>query len=149
MIEFLKVRRFRSDQSGVIALEFALILPVYLMLFFGVIGFAKNAIAQSQFQSAAFNVRALINALPTGQKQSLTDNDVAAMLSARLMAGGYSWINSENVSVTFLAANLLPETRILRFMYTPVSNVPLLTALIPEPLLQQKIDLFMSVENRD
>ena len=143
------IGHFRPDQSGIAAIEFALILPVYLMLFFSIISFAKITVAQSQFQSAAFRALSLINSLPLAQKKSITDNEIRDILLADIAAGGYSWVQQETINVTLLGSSFAPKLRAVRLFHSSIFVSPFLTSLIPEPLYQHKVDLFFSVFDRD
>ena len=65
------LRRFRQDQSGVSAVEFALLAPIMIALYFGMVEVCQAYMAQKRMSHVTSMVADL-----TAQAQSVTRNDL-------------------------------------------------------------------------
>lgn len=75
-----RLRRFLASESGVIAIEFALVVPVLLALFLGGIDTAWLVIAHYKLERAADSVADL-----TARAQQLRSSDIRDILAAASM----------------------------------------------------------------
>lgn len=64
------IRRFRSDDSGVTAVEFALVAPLFFLLLFSIIEVALMSFSNSTLHTGLAGAARLVR---TGQAQCLTD----------------------------------------------------------------------------
>ena len=72
MIAFLHwLKRFRQDQSGISAVEFAFLAPVMILLYFGMVEVCQAYMAQKRMSHVTSMVADL-----TAQAQSVTRNDL-------------------------------------------------------------------------
>ena len=72
MIAFLRwLKRFRQDQSGISAVEFAFLAPVMILLYFGMAEVCQAYMAQKRMSHVTSMVADL-----TAQAQSVTRNDL-------------------------------------------------------------------------
>lgn len=82
------LRRFRKDRKGLAAVEFALILPLLITLFFGVVEVSMMLSARASVSSVASVTADLI-----AQKSTLTPSDITNVFTA---AGAILYPNSQN-----------------------------------------------------
>lgn len=67
------MKRFREDERGVAAMEFALILPVMLLLYFGVAELTVGMMANGRASHVASVVGDLVTQMPAVKQQDMTD----------------------------------------------------------------------------
>lgn len=78
----LFVYKYKTSNSGVAALEFAIIAPVMMMILFGIIAYGIFfGAANSVQQLAANSARAAMGGLSLDERQSLVDNYVETFLA--------------------------------------------------------------------
>lgn len=86
--------RFRSDCRGAAAIEFAIIMPVFLMLMFGIVAYGIYfGATHSLAQLAADAARASVAGLSDNERQRI----VAAHIAAA--SGDYAMIDAGKVAV--------------------------------------------------
>lgn len=89
-----RARRARRAQSGVAALEFALVLPLLLMLILGIISIGHGLVVRYVLSSAAYDAARTCTMARSPNPSQCTQ----AMVQRRLNgAGGQNWCNSLNV----------------------------------------------------
>ena len=71
------LRRYRGNETGIAALEFALVAPFLILLVFGGYELARYIVVQQKAEKMAYAISDL-----TSQYQTLTSSDVATVFSA-------------------------------------------------------------------
>ena len=72
----VSARQFARDSRGVAAVEFALLLPILMLLYFGVVELTQGIMAQQRTSHVAATVGDLVS-----QSSTLSSADVADILS--------------------------------------------------------------------
>lgn len=77
------LRRFRTAQAGASAIEFALILPAFMMIIFGIVMFGSYlTMVHGVQQLAAEAARSSVAGLSEGERRTLANDYVAANAGA-------------------------------------------------------------------
>jgi Flp pilus assembly protein TadG len=84
---FLKLKRFSRDRKGVAAIEFALILPIMLMIFFGSIELTRGVLASRKTSLLARSLSDIASqqldcSVAGGTAPCLGDNDINGLFAA-------------------------------------------------------------------
>lgn len=89
-----RMRRAWADNSGVAALEFAIVAPIFIVIVLGIMVYGMYfTVAQSVQQLAAEAARAAIGGLSDGERQTL------AVARANAQVGTYPLLMSEHFVV--------------------------------------------------
>jgi Flp pilus assembly protein TadG len=122
MIGFLKCRR------GATAVEFAMIVPIFLTLVFGIVVFGSYfAMVHGVQQLAAEAARSSIGGLSDGERSNLATSYVTANV------GAYPLIVAGNVSVNAATSTTDPNVFIVSVSYNASSTFIYSLPFVPSP----------------
>jgi Flp pilus assembly protein TadG len=122
-------RALAKDESGVAALEFAIVAPIFIVIMLGILVYGMYfTVAQSVQQLAAEAARAAIGGLSDSERQSL------AVARANSQVGTYPLLMSEHFTVDSGADSDDPDLFEVRITYdaTHLGLGPF-SALLPVP----------------
>jgi Flp pilus assembly protein TadG len=123
------MRKFARDTSGVTAIEFALVAPVFLMLLFGIIVFgAYLTVTHGVQQIAAEAARSSVAGLSDTERSTLAEATI------RNQAGSYPLIQPSRLRVDRIATDPETLTFTVRVSYDASDMfVFLLPSFVPQP----------------
>lgn len=142
MAEWLNVRRLMHDRRGVAAVEFAVILPIVLMLFFGTIEVSTGVAVD---RKVIILTRTLSDL--TSQAKSVTDTDMsnAFNISAAVMAPYSNAPVEAKISQVFIDNNGIAKVKWSKASNaTPRDCNEVVTTLVPPGISIKGTYLIMS-----
>jgi Flp pilus assembly protein TadG len=99
-LSFSTLRRFRRENNGTTAIEFAMLAPLFILLLLGMVAYGVYfGASHSVQQIAADAARTAISGLNQQERQSLVDGFV------QRNAGGYPFIDPQDLSVSAQDSN--------------------------------------------
>ncbi|QCI64264.1 TadE/TadG family type IV pilus assembly protein [Phreatobacter stygius] len=121
--------RFRHRQEGASAVEFAIVVPVFLMILFGIIIFGGYlSVVHSVQQLAAEAARASIGGLSDNERTALANSNI------QTQAGFYPFIERSRLVVESASTNAATSTFTVRLRYdASQSFIYSLPSLVPMP----------------
>ncbi|WP_284281558.1 MULTISPECIES: TadE/TadG family type IV pilus assembly protein [Limnobacter] len=143
-------------QSGANLIEFAFVLPVVLLVVFGVVGFSIVFVVQHSLSSAVSQgARVVAVAGSTGDAESAARQILQSSLPSALYPSGFTFqgptITSASSCSASLASGSNPTLACMKFQgfFTPANNpflasFPLINKLLPTQLTASTVVLYQT-----
>ncbi len=129
----VRTRRIRRDESGASAVEFAMVLPVFLLLFFGVLEYGWLMTQEITLTRAvAEGARAALREADAGKRaQAARDRTRALYDLVQTLSG--TPLQDADIDISFSSAPARVTVRVAALPYTP------LVGFIPDSLLPESL----------
>ncbi|MFT3986288.1 TadE/TadG family type IV pilus assembly protein [Aestuariivirga sp.] len=125
-----RISKFRANESGGAAVEFALSAPVFVLLLLGMLGYGIYLGTAHQVQELATNsARTALAGLNTAERNSLVASFVASNI------GSYSFI--DNSKLRYMVSNSADQNEVIVTVNYNAAELPI-WSLLPASLLPSK-----------
>jgi Flp pilus assembly protein TadG len=129
MRKILSLRVFRKDNSGVSAIEFAIVAPVFFLMVFGMLAYAIYfGTAHSIQQLAADSARASVAGISAAERAALAQTNV------KNEVGNYPLLDPDRLTINAAPSSSDPNLFLVQLDYdASASTIFTLEGLVPMP----------------